>query len=60
MENSTAKRKYKIVQLYKMGMSADQIYERTDMTFDYVMKVIDEYVTEGTITVNSRLNKLKL
>ena len=59
MHSAVAVLKTNIVNLYAMGVSLSKIQDATNRSIQYIEKVVLEYNTDGTITVNSRLNKLK-
>ena len=56
---TTAYWKTKIIQLYSEGMSYSKIQDLTMKSIEYIEKVILEYNTDGTISCNSRMNRMK-
>ncbi len=61
--SATYEKKVRIINLYAMGFSIEKIqnkisYNENYVTENYINKVVDEYNNDGTITVNSRLNRL--
>jgi len=56
---TTAYWKTSIINLYAMGMNFSKIQDLTGKSIEYIDKVVEEYVCDGTITCNSRMNRIK-
>ena len=51
--------KCKIIDYYAMGISCEKISDLTSRSLEHIQSVLNEYNNEGTISVNSKLNRIK-